>query len=105
MILNNKRGGSGAYFYPNPVDDVLIIDLDAFAAANPPGQSPIGAARLSPTYDIRLYNGQGNLLQQQKAKSGTVQFDVSGLPDGIYYLHIYDGINSKPEMHQIVVKH
>jgi hypothetical protein len=57
------------------------------------------------TYDVRLYDGQGNLLRNATNKGGTVQFNVSALPDGIYYLHIYDGINSTPEMQQIVVQH
>jgi hypothetical protein len=30
---------------------------------------------------------------------------VANLPNGIYYLHIYDGVNAKPEMRQIVVEH
>jgi hypothetical protein len=33
-----------------------------------------------------------------------VQFNVSNLPVGIYYLHVYDGVNSKPEIHKIVVE-
>ena len=40
------------------------------------------------TYDIRLYDGQGNLLRKTSAEDGMVQFNVSNLPDGNYYLHI-----------------
>ena len=58
-----------------------------------------------PVFDIRLYNGQNVLLRKQFSKGGTVQFNVSGLPDGIYYLHIYDGVGTKPEMASEVVKH
>ena len=58
-----------------------------------------------PICDVRLYDGQGNLLRQQKTKGGTVQFNVANLPDGIYYLHVYDVINGKPEMLQIMVEH
>jgi hypothetical protein len=61
--------------------------------------------RQAPTYDIRLYDGMGNLLRNSQTKGGTIQFNVSALPDGIYYLHIYDGVNVKPEMQQIVVEH
>jgi len=95
------RGGAGNSFaYPNPVDDILTIDIDALA-----GQSATGAQRQALTFDVRFYDGQGNLLRQQKAKGGTVQFNVSNLPDGIYYLHIYDGVSSTPQMQQIVVQH
>ena len=49
--------------------------------------------------------GQGNLLRQAATKGGAVQFNVSNLPDGIYYLHVYDGVSEKPEMQQIVIEH
>ena len=29
----------------------------------------------------------------------------TNLPDGIYYLHIYDGVTENPEMIPIVVEH
>ena len=89
------RGGSSNYIvYPNPVSNILYIEL------NPPAN-----LKAPPTYDLRLYDGQGNLLQQRSANGGTVQFNVSALPDNIYYLHIFDGVNSTPEIHQIVVEH
>ncbi|MCL1937015.1 MAG: T9SS type A sorting domain-containing protein, partial [Candidatus Azobacteroides sp.] len=55
--------------------------------------------------DIRLYDGLGNLLRQATATGGKIEFNVANLPNGIYYLHIYDGVNEKPEMRQIVVQH
>ena len=90
------RGGSPSIvnFYPNPVSDILNVEID-----------PPANLKAPPTYDIRLYDGQGNILRQQKAQGGTVQFNVSALPDGIYYLHIYDGVSETPEMHQIMVEH
>ena len=87
--------GASSSVYPNPVSDVLFVDLD----------TPEGDVKTPPAYDVRLYDGQGNLLRQQSAAGGTVWFNVSNLPDGVYYLHIYDGINVKPEMHQVVVQH
>ena len=96
----DSRKSSSSFGYPNPVDDVLYVDLDAFAAANPALSS---SARIN--YDVRLYDGQGNMLQQQRAGGGTVKFDVSSLPNGIYYLHIYDGVNNAPEIQKIIVQH
>ena len=63
------------------------------------------AQRADTEYDLRLYNSLGNMELQKKVKSGTVQFNVANLPDGIYYLHIHDGVSATPEMHQIVVEH
>ena len=83
--------------YPNPVSDVLTVETGTTVSAKAQG------ANL--TYDVRLYDAQGNLLRQASNKGGAVQFNVSALPDGIYYLHIYDGVNSTPEMQQIIVEH
>jgi hypothetical protein len=89
--------------YPNPATSVLNIEID-LTLAKAPGQAK-AASRQAPAYDIRLYDGQGNLLRQQKTGSGTVQFNVSNLTNGIYYLHVYDGVSAKPDMQQIVVEH
>ena len=61
--------------------------------------------RQDAAYDIRLYDSLGNLLRQATATGGKIEFNVTNLPNGIYYLHIYDGVNEKPEMRQIVVQH
>jgi len=82
----------------NPVSDILTVEL------NPQVSSAIGATNV-PVYDVRLFDGQGNLLRQRKANGGTVQFNVSALPNGFYYLHIYDGVSDEPEKWQIVVEH
>ena len=81
--------------YPNPASDMLYIEFDENAKTQ--GEKHI--------FDVRLYDGQGNLLRQSSTKGGTTQFNVSNLPDGLYYLHIYDGVNSTPEIQQIMVEH
>ena len=95
--------------YPNPATDVINIEIDAEAIAQAKAleQTLTDGKQLKTeqTYDIRLYDGQGNLLRQQKTKGGTVQFNVSALLNGIYYLHVYDGVSDTPEMRQIVVEH
>ena len=102
-ILNVGKGTSSpSYIYPNPVGDILFIDVDALTQQF---SSSSDAERQLPSFDIRLYDGQGNLLRQTTAKSGTIQFNVSKLPNGIYYLHIYDGVNETPEIQQIMVEH
>jgi hypothetical protein len=104
-ITASCRGGSSSSSvsryvtaYPNPVDDILYIDIDADAA------HALLPVRATLTFDARLYDGQGNLLHSAKTQGGTVKFNVSNLLDGLYYLHVYDGVNSMPEMLQIVVE-
>jgi hypothetical protein len=109
--LDIDVAGTGYYSmsYPNPASDILNIEIDAAAISRTKAleQTTTGGKQLKidPAYDIRLYDYQGNLLRNAKTKGGTVQFNVANLPNGIYYLHVYDGVNEKPEMRQIVVEH
>ena len=86
--------------YPNPVSGILTVEIDASSAQNAGMQS-----KYDSVYDLRLYDGQGNLMRQASSKGGAVEFNVANLPEGIYYLHVYDGVNSVPEMLQILVEH
>jgi len=88
--------------YPNPVGDILNIVLYENSSSNEQSLQSRGAPS---SYDVRLYDGQGNLQRQQQTNGGAVQFNVSNLPDGVYYLHIYDGVSSTPEMQAIMVEH
>ena len=93
--------GSYVLIYPNPADDFLNIEIDAEAAqALLPTET-----RSSLTFDVRLIDGQGAILRQQKTKGGTVQFNVANLMDGFYYVHVYDGVNQTPEMRQVMIEH
>jgi hypothetical protein len=100
----NRRGGASTvpsgFAYPIPVDNILIVDLDVFAATNPTLYS--GALIL---FEAHLYDRNGNRLLQQKAGRGIIQFDVSNFPNGLYFLHIYDGVNSVPVTEKILVHH
>jgi len=88
-VQNRQRG------YPNPASDVVNVEVGNGSSDRSPGASI--------TYDIRLYDGMGNLLRQQKTNGGTIQFNVSNLAAGLYFLHIYDGVNEKPEIQKIEV--
>ena len=98
----NDYSPSNSIFYPNPASNKLTIDIDTAVKQT---ITDAKAIKTAPAYDVRLYDGQGNIVRQQSTKGGTVQFNVSALPDGIYYLHIYDGVNSTPEIQQIMVQH
>jgi len=42
------------------------------------------------------------IVRQQRTQAATIQFDVSNLPEGMYYLHIEH--NGEIEKHQIIVQ-
>ena len=91
-----RSGSSPAY--PNPVDDILYVEVGS--------NTDVSAQRAIQVYDIRLYDGNGTIVRQTSNRgSGTARIDVSGLPNGNYYLHIYDGVNRTPDIHQIIVRH
>jgi len=100
---------SPAITYPNPATNTLTIEIvqETISQAKSLEQTVTDAKviKQDPTYDLRLYDAQSNLLRQSFTKGGTVQFNVSNLLNGIYYLHIYDGISEKPEIRQIMVEH
>ena len=82
--------------YPNPVNDMLSIDLDRVV---------LTSNNVVASYNIMLYNSQGNILHQAKAKNGIIRFDVSTFPEGIYFLHIHSGISATAISFKIFVKH
>ena len=101
FVYAGRSSPSGGFAYPNPADNILNVDLDTFAASN----SPVLSIGAHPTYDVRLYDGLGNMLRQERAGGGIIRFDVSNLPNGLYYLHIYDGVNSTPTRKTIIIQH
>jgi hypothetical protein len=96
---------SVASAYPHPASDILNIEFDREALAQVQALSSAKPVSREAVFDIRLYDGQGNLLRQQETEGSKVQFNVSSLPNGIYYLHIYDGSGEKPQINQIIVNH
>jgi len=86
-------------FSPNPVSNILTIDLTQAATSTPLSDR----GRASETiFDIRLLNSHGMTVRQQRTQARSIQFDVSNLPEGTYYLHIEHG--GEIEMHQIIVQ-
>jgi len=88
--------------YPNPVSDILYVEIDQNVILSNNNSS----IQPNLTFDLRLYDSQAMMQRQTTSKgSSTKQFDVSNLPNGIYYLHFYDGISATPEVHKVIVKH
>jgi hypothetical protein len=92
----------GFVFSPNPANDELTIEFtDRFGLSD----------RQQASITIRLYDGFGILHRQAQfehsrnnGRPQPITFNVTNLPEGTYYLHIYDDISRQPYMHQIIVE-
>jgi hypothetical protein len=61
---------------------------------------------LNTSYTIKLYNANGVLVRQTTSQGENVELDVSALPSGYYYLHIFNGSgDTQPDMRTIIVQH
>jgi len=82
--------------HPNPVDDVLTIDLTQ-------RETNVFEARTTSEqiFDIRLINAHGIIVRRQRTQVSTIQFDVANLPEGTYFLHIEH--NGEIQKHQIII--
>lgn len=88
--------------YPNPTADMLYVGVQTKDnQVIPFVATPIEEI----SYQIRLYNGQGTVVRQSTTKGQQVEFNVSNLLNGFYYLHIYAGNDKKPEIHKVVIAH
>jgi len=90
-------------FYPNPANDILYISVDQPAMIEKYRAAGKAVSNLS--YDIRLYNTSGTMALQTTSGSSRIQLSISNIPDGIYFLHLYDGIDNAPEVKQVIIKH
>ena len=105
-VYGSGKSGSYVSIYPNPANDVLSIEIDeTLAAQMRSAQLGAQSAKVAPTYNIRLYNIMGNLVRNVKTKDAKVELDVSKLPNGFYFLHVYDGIIPTPEIHKVIITH
>jgi len=88
--------------YPSPANDILYIDIDQQAIL---AKYTASKTVKDPAYDIRVYNTSGALAIQTTTANSKVQLNVSKIPDGIYFIHVFDGIDSNPEVKQVIIKH
>ena len=54
---------------------------------------------------MNVENRLMGVLVYQTTNGNKVQINISTLPDGMYFLHLYDEISNKSEIKQIAVKH
>lgn len=93
--LNEEQEMQFLTVYPNPANDILHVEINSSAKD----------LKGNPTYDIRLYDISGNMVRNTVSQNSHVQFNVSNMQNGFYFLHVYDGANSKPEIKVVVIKH
>ena len=99
--VENKQN-SNFQAYPSPANDVLYIDIDHQAIL---AKYAARKTANNPTYNIRLYNTSGTLVIQTITSNNKTQLNTSKIPDGIYFIHLFDGIDSNPEVKQILIRH
>ena len=68
--------GKNFGIYPNPVSDVLTIEING-----------------SQTARVDIINNAGQAIVSRNIKAGSGNIDVSGLPSGIYIVKVADGQN------------
>lgn len=105
LIATTTIGGYRSAVYPNPVDNTLHIDIaepqETENAATISSQQKV----LSSLYELRLFNFQGNLVRNLRVTERQVSIDVSGLPEGNYFLHIIRAGSTEPEVHKVIISH
>jgi hypothetical protein len=80
-LLNTAPAFSSIKVYPNPVKDVLQVQLPTIA-----------------TYVLRLSTVEGKLLSVKQNVNGNIHWDMSSLALGLYFLEIEDAKGSKKTM-------
>lgn len=105
LIATTTVGGYRSAVYPNPVDNTLHIDIvepqETENAATISTQQKV----LSSSHELRLFNFQGNLVRNLRVTDRQVSIDVSGLPEGNYFLHIIRAGSTEPEVHKVIISH
>jgi len=87
---------------PNPVSDILNINVssDRFLQTKSSLQK-----QQTLSLSIKLFDIFGALQLQTTSAGVNVTMNVSNLPNGIYFLHVNDGVSATPEVHKVIVHH
>jgi hypothetical protein len=106
--------GSYSIAYPSPATTTLNVSFNPEQVeqakkalqsnANASGSGANASAKPF-RLDVKLYDVNGTLYRQATSAGELVTLDVSNLRNGVYVLHVSDGIAAKPEVHKIIVAH
>ena len=98
--VNNSKGYS--LIYPNPASDVLNI---VFKQADQQNLENNKTTVQDTRRYYKLYNSQGVLKRDISNVGQNTQLNISDLPNGIYYLNIFEDLNAKPDVHTVIIEH
>lgn len=105
IIGTNTIYAAGSYSSsasPNPANNTLNVNIEELENG---GASTLSSASGQVYYDIRLYNMQGSLLRNLRVANGQTSINVSGLPNGNYFLHVNKNGTGEPQVHKVIVSH
>lgn len=105
IVGTNTIYAAGSYSSsasPNPANNTLNINIEELENGD---ASTLSSASGQVYYDIRLYNMQGSLLRNLRVANGQTSIDVSGLPNGNYFLHVNKNGTAEPQVHKVIVSH
>ena len=80
-----------------PMMCIYVRQFDTLQASN---ESAAEKSVKPRTLAITEARSAKSLEQEKNLRCGTVEFNMSDLSYGIYYLHVYDGVNKTPVMQQ-----
>jgi cytochrome c peroxidase len=80
ILINNPLALKGINVYPNPVADVVVVEID-----NPTGE----------LYDISIYNITGKLINSFQSSSNILEIPRGNSPTGVYELVASKGQQQK----------
>jgi hypothetical protein len=92
--------------YPNPVTSgtfTIAINMSKYTQSRTYLQAIAGDISRAPAFSAKLCSMQGVPLRETTLTGGNTQLNVSGLPSGIDFLVVYDGLNATPTMHRVVI--
>lgn len=105
IIGTNTIYAAGSYSsstFPNPANNTLNVNIEELVN---PDVSLLSSVPAGIYYEIRLYNLQGTLLRSLRVASGQTSIDVSALPGGNYFLHVYKNGAGEPQVHKVIITH
>ena len=108
-VIDGCYLNTGFSYYLNPASDVLTVNIDREAVSRVQSLMSAGSFQNDrsvpePAFDILLYDNRGNRVRQASSQGGDTELDVADLPEGIYFLHIFDGVNNTPDIRLIVIE-
>lgn len=99
-----NTNGRSYMAYPSPANQTLFVD---FSSIENQKVQPLNttAEKRAKAYNVCLFNIQGSMVRTVQSTGERISMDVSGLPNGNYILHIYDGIEKEPITQKVVINH